>query len=291
MSRRAPSSTRVLVFLSTFVLTAAVALPLRAQIQPYRADTIRAHHADTIRTHTGQTIQPHHADTISSYRAHTIEPYHAQPIEPYHAQPIEPYHADTIRAHRGQEIRPYGADSTRTYKGVPMHSYGGVPMHSYGEVAAPTYGAGEAPAPVKGGATPPAGKVAPVSNASPSATAQPEPALPPLRGRTIAMRAYHMEGQQLYRLELHEDGTFLREYVGRSAMGSVSHSERGDYAINGGVITLRVRTGAAAASGGVPDNGYAGGGTSRGVSVERHRFAARSNGFVLDGIAYQRQSW
>lgn len=166
-----------------------------------------------------------------------------------------------------------------TYRGVPVPTYRSVPMQAPGRDSVPATGSAK-PKADKGPAQPPA----------PRDTA---PALPPLRGETVDLAVFHMEGgNQLTKYYFRKDGTFRREYIGRASLSSVSHEERGEYAIQGGVLTLRLHRQFTAATGGIPHNQYMQGGQSQGVAVETHRIRIQGgNSAVIDGVSYQHLTW
>ena len=73
----------LLVLISTSV-------PVRADIQPYQADTIK----------------PYEADTTKPAKAEPIKPVKADPVEPYHVGQVEEYHADTIPVYQTDTLEP-----------------------------------------------------------------------------------------------------------------------------------------------------------------------------------------
>jgi hypothetical protein len=171
-------------------------------------------------------------------------------------------------------------------RGVAMPSYHGVPMPTYRGVPMRTAGGDSVTA--TGNAKPKAEK-GPVQPPAPRDTAR---ALPPLRGETVDLSVYHMEGgNQLTKYYFRKDGTFRREYVGRASLSSVSHEERGEYAIQGGVLTLRLRRQYTAATGGIPNNQYMTGGQSQAATIETHRIRIQGTSAVIDGVAYQHLTW
>ncbi|MBI4501641.1 MAG: hypothetical protein HY700_10815 [Gemmatimonadetes bacterium] len=133
--------------------------------------------------------------------------------------------------------------------------------------------------------TPSADTVRPAAAAEPAAD---RPRLPPLEGKTIALSVYHSVGRELTKYYLSKDGTFLRQYIGTAALGAVRRSERGDYAIQGTVLVLRIWQTATAATGGLPKDRYLAGGQDVTVETERHAFRLKSpDGAEIDGKAFK----
>lgn len=140
------------------------------------------------------------------------------------------------------------------------------------------------PAAASGDATPRAAPEPP----RPQGPAGDRPPLPPLEGNRIDLSVYHMAGGELTKYYLRPDGTFLRQYVGAAALGAVRRSERGDYAIQGNQLVLRIWRTATAATGGLPQERYLAGSEEVAVETERHRFRlVGAGGAEIDGTRFQ----
>jgi len=141
--------------------------------------------------------------------------------------------------------------------------------------------------------------VAPERGRTPAATpankqAGPWDAPPPGRHSDFSGRFYGMEGRLMHTWDFYPDGTFLHRTIAGSA---ASTSERGTFAVSGGVIDLYVTRQAASYSAPtVGGRGTAyGGGANDSAEHRRLKIGMRGpggkDGIVLDGVELKVKSW
>ncbi|MBI4371117.1 MAG: hypothetical protein HY552_02345 [Elusimicrobia bacterium] len=115
----------------------------------------------------------------------------------------------------------------------------------------------------------------------------------PTKEASFSGRFYGMEGRLMHTWDFNEDGTFYHATIASGAGTSVRSGERGRFAVEDGVLTLRVQK---TASGFVtPGVGgrttQVGGGAQDKEETRRLRLKRSAQGVVLDGVALKVKSW
>lgn len=185
----------------------------------------------------------------------------------------------------------YGEVATPKYGEVATPKFGSVAMPHYGSVATPRFGydtvpshaAPEPAAQQQSAAAPP--PPAPRDTTPPP---PPPPPLPPLKGRHIAMTVFRLGGggSSATTYYFHRDGSFQRHWVFHSYMGGNESDDRGEYAIQGHTLILRIGGSESASVGGYGATA----GQSSTVKEERHRIVVRGSSLVIDGKLFERSS-